>query len=67
MACLDITDDLVVFRYSEEKLLGYLSKKAERISRTGIIDQTRTLERELQKDGLFDNGKETLLQSGLYP
>lgn len=61
--CTDIASDLIVYRYSESNFLDYLSRKAERLSRTGTLNQSRTLQRELAKDGLFDDGKEALLQS----
>ncbi|KAH8119008.1 ribonuclease H2, subunit B [Phellopilus nigrolimitatus] len=60
----DIASDLVVYRYSQPKFLDYLLKKATRLGQSDIIDKSRTLERELAKDGLMDDGKEELLQSG---
>ena len=59
----DIAADLVVYRYSEAKFLDYVRRKVERLSRSGVLDKSRTLERELMKDGLFDDGKEALLES----
>ncbi|THH02926.1 hypothetical protein EW145_g6686 [Phellinidium pouzarii] len=60
----DIASDLVVYRYSQPKFIEYLIKKATRLSHNGIVDKSLTLERELAKDGLMDDGKEELLQSG---
>ncbi|KAL5485367.1 hypothetical protein ACEPAI_8009 [Sanghuangporus weigelae] len=60
----DIASDLVVFRYSHSKLLEYLIKKANRLGKAPTVPESRTLERELAKDGLMDDGKEELLMSG---
>ncbi|KAL5528499.1 hypothetical protein ACEPAF_7635 [Sanghuangporus sanghuang] len=60
----DIASDLVVFRYSHSKLLEYLIKKANRLGKGPTVPESRTLERELAKDGLMDDGKEELLISG---
>ncbi|PAV18546.1 ribonuclease h2 subunit b [Pyrrhoderma noxium] len=60
----DVTEDLVVFRYSHSKTMEYLIKKANRLVQGAIIDKSRTLERELIRDGLMGDGKESLLQSG---
>ena len=59
---IDVTEDLVVFRYSHSKTMEYLIKKANRLVQGAIIDKSRTLERELIKDGLMGDGKESLLQ-----
>ncbi|EJD02758.1 uncharacterized protein FOMMEDRAFT_156092 [Fomitiporia mediterranea MF3/22] len=60
----DVASDLVVFRYSHSKLLGYLEKKATRLAEGNLLGKLRTLERELAKDGLMEDGKEDLLRSG---
>ena len=59
---IDIASDIVVFRYSQPKLLEYLVKKATRLGNGDSVKRSRTLERELAKDGLMDDGKEALLQ-----
>ena len=58
----EIAPDLIVYRYSHEKLIAYLKKKAARLSESGDFDKSRTLERQLAKDGLLDDGKEELLK-----
>ena len=47
-----------MYRYSQEKLLAYLSKKVTRLSESGDVNKSRTLERQLAKDGLLEDGKE---------
>lgn len=58
----DIASDFVVFRYSHSRMLDYLVKKANRLADGNFIKNSRTLERELAKDGLMDDGKEELLR-----
>ncbi|KAI5121553.1 hypothetical protein M0805_000734, partial [Coniferiporia weirii] len=60
----DIASDLVVYRYSQPRFIDYLVKKVTRLSQNGVVEKSRTLERELTKDGLMDDGNEELLQSG---
>ncbi|KAL5507343.1 hypothetical protein ACEPAH_6799 [Sanghuangporus vaninii] len=60
----EIAFDLVVFRYSHSKFLEYLIKKANRLGKGSTVPESRTLERELAKDDLMDDGKEELLISG---
>ncbi|OSD06871.1 hypothetical protein PYCCODRAFT_1403688 [Trametes coccinea BRFM310] len=57
----DITPEITVFRYSPEKALGYLQSKVSRLSDRSISELSRTINRNFAKDGLFEDGKETLL------
>ncbi|KAF7321755.1 hypothetical protein MKEN_00697200 [Mycena kentingensis (nom. inval.)] len=60
----EITDDLVVFRYSRERVVDYLRAKVDRLSTPATTELSRTLVRNLAKDGLLEDGKEELLQAG---
>jgi hypothetical protein len=53
---------LTVYRYSREKVVEYTSKKVNRLSKAGTIDASRTMTRELARDGLMEDGKEALLE-----
>ncbi|KAI0675309.1 ribonuclease H2, subunit B [Trametes maxima] len=59
----DITPDISVFRYSPEKVLQYLRAKVARLSAPHVSELSRTLNRNLAKDGLLEDGKEELLSS----
>lgn len=58
----DITPEITVFRYSPEKALKYLTAKVARLSKAEITEQSRTIVRNMAKDGLMDDGKESLLE-----
>lgn len=58
----DITPEITVFRYSPEKALSYLRIKVMRLSKAEITEQSRTIVRNMAKDGLMDDGKESLLE-----
>jgi ribonuclease H2 subunit B len=60
----DITPELKVYRYSEDKVIEYLQAKVTRLSRHEVVEKSRTLIRNFAKDGLMDDGKEDLLQRG---
>lgn len=57
----EITPEITVFRYSKEKMLQYLRVKVARLSDQSIGEVSRTLNRSLAKDGLMEDGKESLL------
>ena len=61
----DITADITVYRYSEEKLVEYLRGKVSRLSKQQVSEKSRTVTRRLAKDGLMDDGKERLLERKL--
>ncbi|KAH9048312.1 ribonuclease H2, subunit B [Lactarius hengduanensis] len=52
----DITPELKVYRYSEDKVIEYLQAK--------VVEKSRTIIRNFAKDGLMDDGKEVLLELG---
>ncbi|OCH95159.1 hypothetical protein OBBRIDRAFT_816783 [Obba rivulosa] len=59
----EITEDLTVYRYSSSKTLEYLRSKVAHLAKPEIIETSRTLIRNLAKDGLMEDGKEALLDS----
>lgn len=59
-----ITDEITVYRYSHDVVLENLKSKVERLSHPRVAEMSRTLVRSLAKDGLMDDGKEELLESG---
>lgn len=59
-----ITDEITVYRYSHDVVLENLKGKVGRLSDPRIAEMSRTLVRSLAKDGLMDDGKEELLESG---
>ncbi|KAI0254053.1 ribonuclease H2, subunit B [Lactifluus subvellereus] len=59
-----ITPELTVYRYSEDKVIEYLQAKVSRLSNHTVAEKSRTIIRNLAKDGLMDDGKEDLLQLG---
>ncbi|KAF7315468.1 hypothetical protein MIND_00061800 [Mycena indigotica] len=60
----EISEDIVVYRYSREKVVQYVRNKVERLSRPEITEISRTLIRNLAKDGLLEDGREELLKLG---
>lgn len=59
-----ITDEITVYRYSHDIVLENLKGKVRRLSNPRVAEMSRTLIRSLAKDGLMDDGKEELLESG---
>jgi ribonuclease H2 subunit B len=62
---LEITEDITVYRFSPQKVVEYLRVKVERLSTPKTIEVSRTLVRNLAKDGLMEDGKENLLEGQL--
>ncbi|KAF9454028.1 hypothetical protein P691DRAFT_798942 [Macrolepiota fuliginosa MF-IS2] len=60
----EITEEITVYRYSQERTLEYLRKKAVHLSNPKIIEISKTIVRSLAKDGLMEDGNEELLKSG---
>ncbi|KAH9858715.1 ribonuclease H2, subunit B [Lenzites betulinus] len=59
----DITPEITVFRYSSERVQECLRGKVARLSNQGTSELSRTLNRNLAKEGLLEDGKEELLAS----
>ncbi|KAJ7079127.1 ribonuclease H2, subunit B [Mycena belliarum] len=60
----EITEDITVYRFSPDKVVEYLRIKVQRLSTPETVEVSRTLVRNLAKDGLMEDGKETLLEVG---
>ncbi|KAJ7496044.1 ribonuclease H2, subunit B [Mycena galericulata] len=60
----EITEDITVYRFSPDKVVAYLRIKIERLSTPESVEISRTLVRNLAKDGLMEDGKEDLLKVG---
>ncbi|KAJ7497514.1 ribonuclease H2, subunit B [Mycena latifolia] len=60
----EITEDITVYRFSPEKVVQYLRVKVQRLSNPETFEVSRTLIRNLAKDGLMEDGKENLLKVG---
>lgn len=58
----EITEEIVVYRFSPTKALGYLQNKVARLSTPHNMEMSRTLVRGLAKDGLMENGKDKILK-----
>ncbi|KAI1794130.1 ribonuclease H2, subunit B [Ganoderma leucocontextum] len=58
-----ITAEVVVYRYSAERVQTYLRTKVARLSHKDVSELSRTLTRSFAKDGLMDDGKEDMLQA----
>ena len=58
----DITSELTVYRYSEDNVVGYLQAKVSRLSKHPVADKSRTIIRNLAKDGSMDDAKEDSLE-----
>lgn len=64
--CLDISADIVVYRFSPSKSNEYLRKKVAHLE-TCTAFESRTIVRELAKDGLMEDGREDLLHRTFTP
>ncbi|TCD71262.1 hypothetical protein EIP91_011740 [Steccherinum ochraceum] len=60
----DISPEITVYRYSFVRLLEYLKTKVARLHDPKTFDISRTMIRNLAKDGLMEDGKEELLEAG---
>jgi len=60
----NVTMELTVYRYSEDKMMEYLQAKVSRLSKAAVAEKSRTIIRSLAKDGMMDDGKEDLLELG---
>lgn len=61
----DVTPEITVFRFSEDKYAKYLVKKARRLGESNVLLKCETLVRGLAKNDLMDDNKEALLRAGL--
>ena len=56
-----ITPEIVVYRYSQEQVIESLKTKVTRLVVPDVFESSKTLIRALAKDGLMEDGKESLL------
>jgi len=64
---LEITPEISVYRFSKQILVDYLKKKVTRLVAANDFRESLTVVRLLAKDGLMEDGKETLLEGEPYP
>ena len=58
----EVTAEVVVYRYSAERVQTYLRTKVARLSHKDVSEVSRTLTRGFAKDGLMEDGKEDVLR-----
>lgn len=58
---VEVTQEITVYRFSSEKLLEYLKARVFRIAESQAFKASKTVTRNLARDGLMDDGKEELL------
>ncbi|EDR11891.1 uncharacterized protein LACBIDRAFT_313799 [Laccaria bicolor S238N-H82] len=61
----EVTQGIVVYRYSPSRVIDYLRRKVVRLETSGALDVSRTILRTLAKDGLLEDGNEELLKREL--
>lgn len=57
----EVASDITVYRFSPTKVVDYVRKKVDHMSSFPVIEMSRSITRNLAKDGLLDDGKEKLL------
>lgn len=62
----EVTPEIVVYRMSQTRILDYLRSKVTRLSAPEVLEISRSTIRDLAKDGLMEDGKESLLQGMDY-
>ncbi|KAF5322740.1 hypothetical protein D9619_002013 [Psilocybe cf. subviscida] len=60
----EISDEIVVYRYSPAKVNEYMRKKVAHLSGSKALEESRTTTRNLAKEGLMEDGQEELLTLG---
>lgn len=58
----DVTPEITVFRFSQDKYTSYLVKKAQRLGESEVLLKCETLVRGLARNGLMDDNNEELLK-----
>jgi ribonuclease H2 subunit B len=61
----DVTEELSVYRFSYLKLMQSISAKVAHLSQPSVFDAYPSLQRQLAKNGLLDEGKDELRQGVL--
>ncbi|KAK0461281.1 ribonuclease H2, subunit B [Desarmillaria tabescens] len=57
----EVASDIMVYRFSSTKVVDYVRKKVDHMSSFPVIEMSRSITRNLAKDGLLDDGREMLL------
>ncbi|KAG7446298.1 uncharacterized protein BT62DRAFT_931747 [Guyanagaster necrorhizus] len=57
----EVASNITVYRFSSAKVVDYVRKKVDHMSSFPVIEMSRSITRNLAKDGLFDDGREVLL------
>lgn len=63
----DIAPEIIVYRFSMQTLVVYLRKKVARLIAANEFRESLTVIRLLAKDGLTEDGQESLLEGGPCP
>jgi ribonuclease H2 subunit B len=58
----ELSPELSVYKYSTETVVEHMRTKVARLSKPELMEKSRTMTRNLAKDGLMDDGKEQLLE-----
>jgi hypothetical protein len=62
---VEITEEITVYRYSQERTLEYLRVKVARLSEPKTLEISKSITRSLAKDGLMEDGNEELLKGNI--
>lgn len=60
----EITEEITVYRYSQDRTLEYLRAKVARLSEPKTLEISKSVTRSLAKEGLMEDGNEELLKVG---
>jgi len=63
---IEISSEIMVYRYSQRKFVEYLRTKVAHLQKCSAFDESQTLTRSLAKEGLMEDGKEDLLNRTLW-
>lgn len=63
---IEIAPDISVYRFSTQVLVDYLRKKVTKLVGASEFRESLSVIRLLARDGLMEDGKETLLEGGLW-
>jgi len=62
ISLIEISSDIVVYRYTSTKFVKYLRAKVNHLEKCTALDGSLTVVRGLAKDGLMEDGQESLLK-----
>jgi ribonuclease H2 subunit B len=58
----ELTPEISVCRFATETAVEHMRSKVARLAAPGLVGKSRTMTRNLAKDGLMEDGKEQLLE-----